>query len=240
MVSRCHISIVLPVLNDDRVFSSIKRLSYLLKNDTASYEIIVSGVMQIGIPLAGQVVHVAGSGRKGDNIIQGLKMCSGDYVLIMDADFPITDDGLLKIIAHAGRDSVVIGYRVFLNTEKQGIIYFLRSCRTYIFRAFASMVIPEFSGIDPQFGVKLIRKDIALKYAFLARKSRGLSFDLDLLLRITMDNFKPKSIPLVYVHSRKSVVNPFGAGIELIYALLRLRSIRKSLLIESHRVAVPS
>jgi glycosyltransferase involved in cell wall biosynthesis len=233
-INHCNISIVLPVLNDDRVIASIERLHCLLKkNNVVNYEIIVSGAMQTEFPSKSQVVRVAGSGRKGDNIVQGVKMCSGEYILIMDADFPITDDGLLEIIAHAGRYSVVIGYRVFPDLEKRSPIYFLRSCRTSIFRSFASAIIPEFSGLDPQFGVKLIRKDIALKYSFLARGSRGLSFDLDFLLRLAMDNLKPKSIPLMYVHSRNSVVNPLGASIELICALLRLHSMRNGFLAEA-------
>ena len=232
-ISSCDISIVLPVFNDNRVIASIKRLQYLLHKNVASYEIIVSGAMQIEVLSERQVVRVVGSGRKGDNIVQGLQICSGDYVLIMDADFPITDDGLLKLIAQAGRYSVVIGYRVFSDMGKRSPIYFWRFLRTNIFRFFAGAIIPEFSGLDPQFGVKLIRRDIALKYSFLARESRGLSFDLDFLLRIAMDNLKPKSIPLVYVHSCDSVINPFRAGIELIWALLRLHIVRNGFLVEA-------
>lgn len=220
------LSLLLPVLNDNRVIRTTERLEEALNARNINYEVLIAGPMKKRIETTGRVIHIATSGRKGDNIVEGLKACRGQYVLIMDADYPITEEGLLRLIDYVDRETVVIGHRIYSRKHDSSLSYAYRTLRTRLFRSLVECVIPEFSGLDPQFGVKLLRRDVALKYACMARASRGLAFDLEFLLRMILDGIIPKTLPLLYLHDQDSVVNPLRAGIELACSLPGLHRMR--------------
>jgi glycosyltransferase involved in cell wall biosynthesis len=222
------LSILLPVLNDDRVFNTINRLNSILSASETDFEIIVAGIMRHRIDTGSKVTFVSSTGKKGDNIKDGLQSCHGQYVLIMDADLPVTEEGLLDLIAFAGKAEVIVGYRIYSGVHCSSFSYALRYSRTYIFRGLAQHLLPELSGIDPQFGIKLVKRELALKYASLTKPACNLAFDLEFMLRITLDGIIPKALPLLYSHDPNSVINPRRAAAELITCLPRLLKLRNA------------
>ncbi len=222
------LSILLPVLNDDRVFKTIIRLEALFSRSETDFEIIVAGIMRRQINTGSKVTYILSTGKKGDNIKAGLQRCHGQYVLIMDADLPVTEDGLLDLLAFAGKAEVVVGYRVYSRIHCKSLSYVLRCLRTYLFRGLVQHLLPELSGLDPQFGVKLVRRELALKYASLTKPACNLAFDLEFMLRIILDGIIPKALPLLYSHDPNSVIKPQRAAVELIISLPRLWMLRKA------------
>jgi glycosyltransferase involved in cell wall biosynthesis len=222
------LSILLPVCNDDRVFKTIIRLEAIISGSDTDFEIIVAGIMSHQVDAGERVTYISSSGKKGDNIKAGLQRCRGQYVLIMDADLPVTEDGLLKLIAFAGKAEVVVGYRVYSRIHCDSLSYALRYLRTYIFRGLVHHLLPELSGFDPQFGVKLVNRKLALNYASLTKPACNLAFDLEFMLRILLDGIIPKVLPLLYSHDANSVVRPQRAAAELIISLPRLCKLRNA------------
>jgi glycosyltransferase involved in cell wall biosynthesis len=226
-----RLSVILPVRFDDRVFPTINKLENALRYKQINYEVIISGPLLSSVIESPTLRHITTSGGKGENIIRGLEICEGQYVLVMDADCPVTEQGLLELIDCIGLADVVVGHRCYSITK--GRIcrkLVLRQIRTVTFRLIAQSILPELAGLDSQFGVKLIRRNIATKYASLSSSSSGFAFDLEFLLRMLLDGLRPHTIILDYLHQEGSVINPFLVGIELTIALLRLRSLRSNYL----------
>ncbi len=200
------ISIILPTKNEPLVNNLIEEIKIVLKELDKPFEIIAiddskddtfKKLRSLGIKTIKQ-----SSKGLGGALIEGFHNANGDYIITMDADFSHRPDYIPKLLkkCEEGFD-IVIGSR----REPGGKIIGWNLTRKTISLG-ANFIGRHFAGIkvsDITSGYRLYRKHIIKDLRLDQMKSKGYSFQLEVLARAKKKNFKIGTIPIIFYDRKK-------------------------------------
>lgn len=217
-------SVIIPVRFDDRVYRTVILIERLLDQNDISHEIIVSGKLDCPEKLPEYATFISESGRKGENILSGLRASSGEYVVVIDADLPVKASELLSLIMSADAFDVILPRRSysFSLKDKDFLVDLFRSFRTWLFRMVVAAFLPSIRMFDCQFGVKCFKASLLRGIVKNGIRLQSLAFDMELLLKLIDKGFRIDCPNMKYVHDSRSVIKSIPAGMELLLGAIFL------------------
>jgi glycosyltransferase involved in cell wall biosynthesis len=218
-----RLSIIIPVLLDNRVFSTIHLLGDYLNQNSVEHEFIVSGILSKADHLPSNVKFIPANGQKGSNLFEGFSACKGETVIFVDADLPATCENILKLVLKANSCDVVLGSRILDTSNNLKRIPFLRKLRTTLFKSYISLLFPRLRNYDTQYGLKLFKAKVLHELLKSNASYHGLAFDLELCIKISQSNFSVFHMKVPYAHVGNSVIEPIISTFELVFHALCIR-----------------
>jgi len=160
---------------------------------------------------------------KGGGLIRAFEVSRGDYVIMLDADFPVPFETIVKIYEHLkkGYDIVIPSRR---HPKSQTEIPGVRKAFSFLF----NILVRVLFGInvrDTQVGVKGFKRTV-LKEC-LPKHLMGLSMDVEIIVRAWKKGYRIVEIPTTYVHGKGEHVNvlrdafKMGKDVLKLWTLLR-------------------
>ena len=228
------ISIVIPAYNEEkRIIKSLKTIVEYLDLRSLSYEIIIvdDGSSDSTLSLVkdfskshSRVVYISYENNmgKGFAVREGVKKSEGNLVLFSDADLstPIKEMEKLIDAIKSGFD-ISIGSRALASSEIIVSQPFYRKTMGKIFNVLVRLLI--FNGIkDTQCGFKCFTRKAAQEI-FRRCRINGFSFDVETLLIGKKLGFKRKDIPVQWLNSPESRVNPIKHSLAMVKELFNIR-----------------
>ncbi|MFH0795611.1 MAG: dolichyl-phosphate beta-glucosyltransferase [Candidatus Omnitrophota bacterium] len=232
------ISIVIPAYNEaKRLPETLGKIVGYLQGKGTSFEIIVSDdgsrdatgeiVLQASKQYPGvRLVRNDQNHGKGYAVRRGVLEARGDYILFTDSDLstPITELPKLWHALKEGGADIAIGSR----SLPELILIRQPWYRSVLGQFYPSLVhrlvIKNFR--DTQCGFKMFRREAAYQL-FSLLKTKGFSFDVEILLRAKISGYRVKEVPVFWSNSRESKVvlwrDPLRMLKELILIRLRLK-----------------
>ena len=161
---------------------------------------------------------------KGYSVKKGIFVSQGEYILFSDADLstPIEEVEKLFSFVNEGYD-IVIGSRSIKGAQIKVRQPFYREYMGKIFNFFVQAFV--FKGIiDTQCGFKLFKAAAAKN---IAKKSKidGFSFDVEMLYLAHKQGYKIKEVPVAWINSPASKVNPVIDSYKMLIELLSIKKI---------------
>jgi dolichyl-phosphate beta-glucosyltransferase len=231
------LSIVVPAYNEGkRLRRTLEGIREYFRGRKCSYEIIVvndgswdntvSIVENSLLYQESKVILIRNSRNrgKGYSVRKGIKVSTGDKVLLTDADMstPIEEIEKLESYFSSGFDVVIgsrsiKGSRIKVAQPKYRILMgktFNLMVRALVLRGF----------IDTQCGFKLLRGDCARDIVSEMRLD-GFSFDVEMLFLGVRKGYSIKEVPVVWEDFKGSKVNPFYDSARMFLDLLYIRAI---------------
>lgn len=234
-----RLSIVMPAYNEgNRIGPTLSKIYEFLKTKDYNCEIIVvdDGSSDNTVSEA-ENSHLAHEGKlrvirngsnkgKGFSVKNGIINSRGEYILFSDADLstPIEEvDKLFKEI-DKGYD-IVIGSRGLADSDVRVRQPWYRETMGRVFNFFIKlMLLKEFN--DTQCGFKffkgVVAKDIASNL-----KIDGFAFDAEILYIALKRGYKVKEVPVIWLNSCHSKVNPLYEPLRMFRDILLIRMIHR-------------
>lgn len=229
------LSIIIPAYNEEkRIEKTIQNIvSYLAKKFADNYEIIIvddrskDKTVEIVKKLSREnekikiMVDEENYG-KGYSVKKGMLNAQGKYLLFSDADLstPIEELDKLLFWIEKGYD-IAIGSRSL--KDSQVIVHqpFYREMMGKIFNKLVKIwCLSDF--VDTQCGFKLFKKEVA-KEIFTQTKINRFAFDVEILYLAKRNGLRVKEIPVCWINSPASRVNPIFDSLKMLIDLLRIR-----------------
>jgi glycosyltransferase involved in cell wall biosynthesis len=154
------LSIVIPAYNEEH---RLERTLSVLVNNFRNIDIVVvfdgnDDTPKIARKFPVKLIISKNRLGKGGAIKKGILESSGEFVLILDADMPVTIEEIKKIIDLSKEADLVTVYRKFVNSS------YIRIFLSKAFRIVVKLFFPSLIKIkDFQAGVKMLRRDKALE-----------------------------------------------------------------------------
>lgn len=228
------LSIVIPAYNEQfRLPKSLQKIDEYLKGRGWSAEIIVVNdgstdstlkVLQ-DISLQSSFLRVLSYDRnvgKGFAVRSGVLVAKSELILLCDADLstPIEEVDRLRAALIEGHD-IVIGSRYSARSSQLVVQPISRRIIGRTFSAIVSIIgVRGFK--DTQCGFKLFRRS-SVQRVFVPMKTRGFSFDVELLLRGKSANLRILELPVRWIADPDSRVRPIRDASRMILELLWMR-----------------
>jgi len=228
-----RLSIIIPAYNEEnRIGNSLKLILRYLSKQDYNFEIIVvdDGSSDRTIE---KVKEIDSSGKikilkneinkgKGYSIKKGMLEAMGEYQLFSDADLSTPIEELEKFWKYLNEGyDIVIGSRALKDSilEVRQPFY-----REFMGRAFNFIVrfILGFKIKDTQCGFKIFKKEVA-KHIFSIQKIKGWSFDVEILYIASKLDYKIKEVPVRWINSPSSKVNPLKDALRMFFDVSRLK-----------------
>lgn len=229
------LSIIIPAYNEEkRIEKTIQNIvSYLSKKFADNYEIIIvddrskDKTVEIVKKLSREnekikiMVNEENYG-KGYSVKKGMLNAQGKYLLFSDADLstPIEELDKLLFWIEKGYD-IAIGSRSL--KDSQVIVHqpFYREMMGKIFNKLVKIwCLSDF--VDTQCGFKLFKKEVAKKI-FTQTKINRFTFDVEILYLAKRNGLRIKEIPVRWINSPASRVNPIFDSLKMLIDLLQIR-----------------
>lgn len=229
------LSIIIPAYNEEkRIEKTIQNIvSYLSKKFADNYEIIIvddrskDKTVEIVKKLSREnekikiMVNEENYG-KGYSVKKGMLNAQGKYLLFSDADLstPIEELDKLLFWIEKGYD-IAIGSRSL--KDSQVIVHqpFYREMMGKIFNKLVKIwCLSDF--VDTQCGFKLFNKEVA-KEIFTQTKINRFAFDVEILYLAKRNGLRVKEIPVRWINSPASRVNPIFDSLKMLIDLLQIR-----------------
>jgi dolichyl-phosphate beta-glucosyltransferase len=159
---------------------------------------------------------------KGFSVKEGALAAKGQHILFSDADLSTPIEELDRFLPwlEEGFD-VIIGSRALPDSDIQVRQSFLRESMGKMFNVFVQLLVVK--GIkDTQCGFKLFRREAA-KDIFPKLKTRGFSFDVEVLLLSRQSGYRIKEIPVIWRNSPQSKVKVFSSSLRMFVDLWKIR-----------------
>ncbi len=227
------LSVVVPCYNEEeRLPAALGIIELYLEQNSHSFELILSNdgstdgtlsVMRITErrhPYV-RVVNITPNQGKGRALAEGVKLSSGDLVLISDADFstPIAELPKLKQAIAEGAD-VAIGSRAKKGAREVDQPFH----RVFMGKTFnlivQALLLP---GIwDTQCGFKLFKGEVA-RDLFGRLTTDGFAFDVEVLWRARRAGCQVREIPVRWINSDTTRVAPIRHSAQMLKDVVRLR-----------------
>lgn len=189
------LTIIIPIYNEVNTFLKIlKKVNEAILHDSFDKEIIliddfstdgtkhlIENVIQDNVK---KIYHLRNMG-KGACIQNGVKMASGDYVIIQDADLeydPKDYNLLIEPLLNYDAD-VVYGSR-FLSNKSKRILYFWHTIGNKILTLFSNL-LSNLNFTDMETCYKLVRKDILDK---INLKEKRFGFEPEITAKLAKLN----------------------------------------------------
>jgi len=168
-VSRPVVSVVVPTYNErenidellSRIHTSLNEVDYeVVVVDDNSPDGTAERVIELSSKYPVKLVRRAGKLGLSSAILDGVKVCSGDYVVVMDADLQHPPEVIKELLRNASRCDIVIASRYVRGGCIVGFPLIRRVISlgaTYM----ARILVPQARSIkDPLSGFFLIRKEL--------------------------------------------------------------------------------
>jgi dolichyl-phosphate beta-glucosyltransferase len=228
------ISIVIPAYNESgRILPTLVRIDEYCKTHFERYEIIVvndgssddtAAVMSEAgrkIPAVRYAAYEENRG-KGYAIRSGVAMSKGDLILISDADLstPVEEVEKLLVFHDAGYD-IIIGSRAVEGSRIEVKQPFWRIFMGKVFNRIVKFLIME-DFKDTQCGFKLFSGTRARTLFSTAMIDR-FAYDVEILYLGRKAGYKIKEVPIRWINSPDSRVNPFKDALQMLKDIIRMR-----------------
>ncbi|MEO3993593.1 MAG: glycosyltransferase family 2 protein [Desulfurococcaceae archaeon TW002] len=220
MVSGVKVSVVVPTYNErENIDELLSRIDASLKN--VDYEVVVvddnspDGTAERVIELSSRypvkLVRRAGKFGLSSAILDGVKVCSGDYVVVMDADLQHPPEVVKDLLRYAGEYDIIIASRYVKGGGTTGFPLIRRVISlgaTYM----ARILIPQARKVkDPLSGFFLVRRELIEKTELVVPS--GYKTLLDIISQ--HNNLKICEVPYIFQArvrgksklSRKEILN---------------------------------
>jgi dolichol-phosphate mannosyltransferase len=202
-VPRPIVSVVVPTYNErENIDELLSRINESLSG--VDYEVVVvddnspdgtaERVMELSSKYPVKLVRRAGKLGLSSAILDGVKVCSGDYVVVMDADLQHPPEVIKELLRNAGRCDIVIASRYVRGGGTAGFPLIRRVISlgaTYM----ARILVPQARRVkDPLSGFFLARREL-IEGAEVAVPS-GYKILLEIISQ--HDNLKICEVPYVF------------------------------------------
>lgn len=235
-----YLSIIIPAFNEElRLKNTLQKIYNYLKNKEFGYEIIVvddgsvdSTSKTASLSLLGQtnklkILKNNVNKGKGYSVKRGIMEAQGEYILFSDADLSTPIEELDKLLASIQPDAdIAIGSRGAKGAQIKVHQPFYRE---YMGKFFNQLVkIFAVKGIkDTQCGFKLFKSKAAKSIA-QKLKIDGFAFDVEMLYLAQKNGLRIKEIPVVWINSPTSKVNPLSDSLKMLFELMNIRKIHSN------------
>ncbi|MFA5337250.1 MAG: dolichyl-phosphate beta-glucosyltransferase [Candidatus Omnitrophota bacterium] len=214
------LSIVIPAYNEEkRLQSTLEKIYSYLKSKDYEYEVIVIDdgssdktaevVLDSELNKAGKLVLLKNEKNKGKgfSIKKGILASRAEFVLFTDSDLsaPIEEADELFLSIQSGYD-IVIGSRSIEGAEVRVHQPFYRELMGIFFNVLVQILVLK-GFIDTQCGFKLFKGNVAKDIANELKIDR-FGFDVEMLYLAQKKNYKIKEVPVIWLNSPTSKVNP--------------------------------
>lgn len=229
------LSIVIPVYNEERRISrTLSRIIDYVEKKDIDAEIIVAddgstdGTLKLveRISKERRPIKIVGNGRnigKGFSVRNGVRHASGDYVLFTDADnsTPIQEMRKLLPYLESKEYDVAIGSRSIRGSRVRIRQPWFRMMMGKTFNLMVRLILyGEFR--DTQCGFKCFTKKAASEI-FRLQTFTGFSFDIEILAIARLKGYRINEVPVVWVNSLQSKVNPVTDAFRMFIDIFRLK-----------------
>ncbi len=228
-------SIVIPAYNEEkRIKGSLSETCAYLNHSGMNYEIIVVddgssdetsqivGSMVADSPKVKLVRYEKNKG-KGHALRTGVLVTKGDFVLVMDADLSTPIEELQKLMPYLsnGGFDIAIGSRALDLSDIIKKQPWVRQGMGKMFNKIVkALVIGDFS--DTQCGFKLFSGDVA-RNLFGEAKIDRFAYDVEILARAKRKGYGIKEVPIRWIDSPESRVDPIKDSLQMLVDLVRIR-----------------
>jgi len=232
------LSIVIPAHNEEkRILRTLNDYYKFFKSQGISFEIIVE--MDGCIDKTEELVKEFSKGKKeirylvfkerlgkGKGILEGIKVCKGDYIGFVDADNSIKANEFYKLFLlckNRGVHGVIASRNMGGYFSKRG-----KKHRAFFSLAFNVLVRVLFglSYRDTQCGGKVFKREAIFKVLPEVKRfkeSSGFLFDLVLLYMMKKKGFVIIECDVEWIDRKGSKVNPIKVALEMFLQAFRFR-----------------
>lgn len=229
------ISIVIPAYNErKRIKGSLSEACAYLDDSGMDHEILVvddgstDGTARIVEGMSAEVpklrvIRYETNRGKGHALRTGVLVSRGDLVLVMDADLSTPMEELRKLLPHLsdGRCDIAIGSRALALSDilrKQP--WWRRGMGKTFNKIVKALVIGDFQ--DTQCGFKLFKGEVG-RELFGEAKIDRFAYDVEILARAKKKGYRITEIPIRWINSPESKVDPLKDSLRMLADLLRIR-----------------
>jgi glycosyltransferase involved in cell wall biosynthesis len=204
---RIKLSIIIPCYNEEATISQI--IEKIIINSPFNNEIIViddcstdksKKILESNLKnkISKLIINEKNYG-KGYSIRKGIEVCSGDIVLIQDADLEYDPSDYVRLVSPIvnGEGDVVYGSR-FIGTEKRKVLYYWHSVGNKILTTFSNM-LSNLNLTDMECCFKVFKSQL-LKTIRL--KENRFGFEPEITAKIAKLNINIYEVGVKY-HGRK-------------------------------------
>ena len=231
------LSVIIPAYNEEnRIGQTITKIcGYLAQQDYLSEIIVVNDgstddtFEKASEALKGmersQVLSRLRNFGKGYSVREGVIVAKGQCILFSDSDLSTPIEELDKFLPWLEKGfDVVIGSRALPDSDIQIRQSLVRESMGKMFNVFVQMLVMK--GIkDTQCGFKLFRREAAMDI-FPRVKTKGFSFDVEVLLLSRKLGYRIKEIPVIWRNSPESKVKMVSGSLKMFLDLWRIRQSR--------------
>lgn len=230
-----YLSIIIPAYNEEeRIANTLDRIHNFLKMKNYDYEVILvdDGSVDRTVSVAEEsslakeqilkVVKNNANKGKGFSVRGGILNSAGEYILFSDADLSVPIEEVDKLFDSMkdGYD-IAIGSRSLKGSDVRIHQPWYREIMGKTFNLFVkSFLFRTFN--DTQCGFKLFKSSVA-KDIMPELKIDGFSFDVEMLYTAVKKGYKIKEMPIIWLNSPKSKVNPLLDSIKMFFDLIKIK-----------------
>jgi len=234
MENKPEISIIIPAYNEEaRLPATLKKTLAYLESNKYNFELIVvddgskdrtPDIVKeyIKKKLCVKLLINPKQTGKGYSVKRGMLAAGGDYLFFSDADLSTPIEEIEKLLTRLrGGCDVAFSSRALSNSQVIVREAWYRDTMGKIFGFLVRrLALPGVR--DSQCGFKGFRRDAAMKLFSLQRLD-GFAFDVEILFIARKLGFRLEEIPVRWVDSPKSKVNPIIDSMKMLIELFRIR-----------------
>ena len=230
-----YISIIIPAYNEEeRLKITLDKVHAYLNNKGYQYEVIVIDdgstdkteevILASSLYKAGRMKFLKNTKNKGKgfSVRRGILTAKGERILFTDADLSTPIEELDKLLSCLGSGyDIAIGSR---SIEGADVKVHQPFYREYMGKFF-NILVQTFAlkgFVDTQCGFKLFRQHV-IKDILTLLKIDGFAFDVEMLYLAQKRGYKIKEIPVIWINSPKSRVNPIIDSWSMFVELLSIK-----------------
>lgn len=182
-------------------------------------------------PLQIKLLPYEDKSGKGHNVKKGIEAASGDFVLFMDADFATSLDTLKAMLSEKDKCDAFIASRHLKDSE----IRCEQSLTRRLIGALSRKIIKRkfrFPFSDTQCGFKMFRTSVAKTMAE-RQIIDGFAFDVEYLYFLSLNGFKTKEFPCVWVDdANSSIKRPLKTSLAFMADMRKIKRNRDNYLLK--------
>lgn len=198
------LSIIIPVYNEEGTIRPILKKINELKIDNIDFEVIIINdgstdnsvkIIKENNELYNQFINLEKNSGKGFAIKSGLKLVTGDYVILQDADLEYDPSEYTKLLNPiiSNKADVVYGSR-FLGNDERRVLYFWHTVGNK-FLTLLSNMLSNLNLTDMEVCYKVFKTDV-IKNINLQENKFG--FEPEITAKIAKKNIKIYEVGIKY------------------------------------------